>query len=148
VLVYTFDPTQNGWNLTNNTSEISSIVPNLEGMWSYSKNNDYTNLNITYADASKIIYDLEYCALDTSILSIGTNYLTTNQSNSERTWVYEYDAEKQCVVFTTNEPVFTITYGGAGYEFPEALSYKAYFEERNGTSGFYLTNDLLTQNST
>lgn len=152
MLSFKFDPDQGGWLLDSMTQvpiDVSiDVSVNVSGSWNYTSGSNYITLDVSSASMTQIDYDLSFSIRSSNILAVGTRPLSASWSEQTRQWNWEYiGGNEPYIILTATEPLFTFTYNGGLWEEDYNLSYKAYTNTSENTSGFYVNNWCLTLES-
>ncbi len=132
-----------GWHIENVQSEIIDIDVDLAGQWAYAADGEYFNLTVEEVDDSKISYDFSVSFNETHVW--GTEQTCTMSTDKIRTknWQYTYDSEKNCISFVTDERIMNIGWCGGLSDKDYYLEYRAYANEENGKTGFYVDGRFI-----
>lgn len=135
-----------GWFVSDSQFEIENIATDFVGNWQYKEGDEYFDLTVQNSSNKDISLELDLLFKETHIWgNEQTCELSSDGETITREWTYTYDPDSLCLIFMTTKRLFNIEWCGGLSEKDYYLEYRAYINEQNGTSGFYVDGRLLTK---
>lgn len=133
-LFYRFNLSKGGWYITDVQYEITDVVLDVVGLWTWEDGDEFLKLDVLSATDSEIQYNIDIALRDPLLGGFVGEPIMGGFEDQTKSWEYEY--LDNCLTFDAGQ-IFKINLGFYLY-------YKTYLVELDGTSGFYVDGMLLS----